>query len=150
MRELSETEFLLLQTSACRQSKPPGMNCPASQGDEPQRSGGAHTHGGVTPLLFAVRGRNDPFVSPAAAIMPVLFPLRNDTWVGNPSGSSSPLPCKAEEFCLRTDSSTASFKSLHFLSLENESTTSSVRPVDLFPNSCEIQSQKPEFLACKT
>ena len=32
----------------------------------------------------------------------LLFPLRNDTWVGNPSGSSSHLPCKAEEFFLRT------------------------------------------------
>ena len=30
--------------------------------------------------------------------MAVLFPLRDDTWVGNPSGSSSHLPCKAEEF----------------------------------------------------
>ena len=58
-------------------------------------------------------GRNDPFVSLAAAIMAVLFamrrvittllfPLRNDTWVGKPSGSSSHLPCKAEEFFLRT------------------------------------------------
>ena len=39
--------------------------------------------------------------------MAVLFPLRNDTWVGNPSGSSSHLPCKAEackaeEFFSRT------------------------------------------------
>ena len=30
--------------------------------------------------------------------MALLFPLRNDTWVGDPSGSSSHLPCKAEEF----------------------------------------------------
>ena len=33
--------------------------------------------------------------------MAVLFPLRDDTWVGNPSGSSSHLLCKAEEFFLR-------------------------------------------------
>ena len=32
----------------------------------------------------------------------LLFPLRNDTWVENPSGSSSHLPYKAEEFFLRT------------------------------------------------
>ena len=41
--ELSNTEFLLLQTSECRQSKPPEMNCPASQGDEPRRGGGGLT-----------------------------------------------------------------------------------------------------------
>ena len=38
-----------------------------------------------------------------AAIMAVLFAMRNDTWVGNPSGPAGHLPCKAEEFCLRTD-----------------------------------------------
>ena len=78
----------------CRQSKPTGMNCPASQGDEPRRGGG-----GSHP-----RGRNAPSVRRAAAIMPFCFPcgvvttllfaLRNDTWVGNPSGSSSHLPYK--------------------------------------------------------
>ena len=35
--------------------------------------------------------------------MAVLFAMRNDTWVGNPSGPAGHLPCKAEEFCLRTD-----------------------------------------------
>ena len=38
-----------------------------------------------------------------AAIMAVLFAMRNDTWVGNPSGPAGHLPCKAEEFCLWTD-----------------------------------------------
>ena len=69
------------------------QNCPASQGDEPRRGGG-----GLTPT-----GAYPPSVRLAAAIMAVLSPLRNDTWAGNPSGSSSHLPCKAEEFCLRTD-----------------------------------------------
>ena len=39
-------------------------------------------------VLFAMR----------RVVTALLFPLRNDTWVGNPSGSSSHLPCKAEEF----------------------------------------------------
>ncbi len=43
-------------------------------------------------VLFAMR----------RAVTPLLFPLRNDTWVGNPSGSLSHLPCKAEEFFLNT------------------------------------------------
>ena len=43
-------------------------------------------------VLFAMR----------RVVTTLLFPLRNDTWVGTPSGSSSPLPCKAEEFFLRT------------------------------------------------
>ena len=30
--------------------------------------------------------------------MAVLFPLRNDTWVGTPSDPAGHLPCKAEEF----------------------------------------------------
>ena len=47
LRELSDTEFLLLQTSECRQSKPAGMNCPASQGDEPRRGGGGLTPTGA-------------------------------------------------------------------------------------------------------
>ena len=67
-------------------------------GRAPKGRRGSHTHGVVTTLPFTLRGRNDPFVSLAAAIMAVLFPLRNDTWVGNHSGSSSHLPCKAEEF----------------------------------------------------
>ena len=50
-------------------------------GRAPKGRRGSYTHGGVTTLLFA---------------------LRNDTWVGNPSGSSSHLPYKAEEFFLRT------------------------------------------------
>ena len=63
LRELSDTEFLLLQTSECRQSKPAGMNCPASQGDEPRRAEGAHTHGAaIMAVLFAMRGRNDTSV----------------------------------------------------------------------------------------
>ena len=51
-------------------------------GRAPKGRRGAHTH---------------------AAIMAVLFAMRNDTWVGNPSGPAGHLPCKAEEFCLRTD-----------------------------------------------
>ena len=51
-------------------------------------------------ITNSARGRNDPSVRLAAAIMAVLFPLRNDTWVENPSGSSSHLPYKAEEFFL--------------------------------------------------
>ena len=39
-------------------------------------------------VLFAMR----------RGVTPILFPLGNDTWVGNPSGSSGHLPCKAEEF----------------------------------------------------
>ena len=35
--------------------------------------------------------------------MAVLFPVRNDTCMGNPSGPAGHLPYKAEEFCLRTD-----------------------------------------------
>ena len=64
LRELSDTEFLLLQISECRQSKQAGMNCPASQGDKPRRGGG-----GLTPT-----GRNAPSVRRAAAIMPFCFP----------------------------------------------------------------------------
>ena len=68
-RELSDTGFLLLQTSECRQLKPAGMNCPASQGDEPEGAeGGSHP-----------RGHYGHFVFLAAVIMVVLFPLRNDT-----------------------------------------------------------------------
>ena len=48
-------------------------------------------------------GHNGRFVPLAAAIMAVLFAMRNDTWVGNPSGPSGHLPYEAEEFCLRTD-----------------------------------------------
>ncbi len=39
-------------------------------------------------VLFAMR----------RVVTTLLFLSRNDTWVGNPSGSSSHLPCKAEEF----------------------------------------------------
>ena len=44
-------------------------------------------------VLFAMR----------RGVTTLLFPSRNDTWAGNPSGSSSHLPYKAEEFCLRMD-----------------------------------------------
>ena len=42
-------------------------------------------------VLFAMR----------RGVTTLLFPLRNDR-MGTPSGSSSHLPCKAEEFFLRT------------------------------------------------
>ena len=61
-------------------------------------------------LINSARGRNAPSVRRAAAIMPfclpcgvvttLLFPLRNDTWAGNPSGPAGHLPCKTEEFSL--------------------------------------------------
>ena len=39
-------EFLLLQTSECRQSKPAGKNCPALQGGtSPEGAEGAYAHG---------------------------------------------------------------------------------------------------------
>ena len=67
-------------------------------GRAPKGRRGSHTHGVVTTLPFTLRGRNAPFVSLAAAIMAVLFAMRNDTCMGNPSGPSGHLPCKAEEF----------------------------------------------------
>ena len=39
-------------------------------------------------VLFAMR----------RVVTALLFTLRNDTWVGNPSGPPGHLPCKAEEF----------------------------------------------------
>ena len=52
-------------------------NCPALQGDEPRRGGG-----GLTPT-----GRNAPSVRRAAAIMAVLFAMR---------GRNDPFVCHAE------------------------------------------------------
>ena len=40
---------------------------------------------------------------PCGVVTPLLFSLRNDTCMGNPSGPAGHLPYKAEEFCLRTD-----------------------------------------------
>ena len=63
-RELSDTGFLLLQTSECRQSKPAGMNCHASQGDEPRRGGGGLTPTWpLWPFCFPCSGHNGRFVS---------------------------------------------------------------------------------------
>ena len=46
LRELSDTEFLLLQTSECRQSKPAGMKLSRLAGGRaPKGRRGAHTHG---------------------------------------------------------------------------------------------------------
>ena len=64
------------------------MNCPASQ----EGAEGVSHPRSATPLLFAMR----------RGVTALLFPLRNDTWVENPSGSSSHLPYKAEEFFFRT------------------------------------------------
>ena len=63
-------------------------------GRAPKGRRGSHTHAAIMAVLFAMR----------RVVMAVLFPSRNDTWVGNPSGSSSHLPYKAEEFFLRTGS----------------------------------------------
>ena len=46
MKKLSDAKFL---ADECPQSKPAGMNCPASQGDEPRRGGGGLTPTGTTP-----------------------------------------------------------------------------------------------------
>ena len=40
LKKLGDAEFL---ADECPQSKPAGMNCPALQGDEPQRGGGGLT-----------------------------------------------------------------------------------------------------------
>ena len=88
-----------------------GRNAPsvlhaAAQAVPPRRG----TSPGGAEGVSRPRGRNAPSVLRAAAIMPfclpcgvvttLLFALRNDTWVGNPSGPSGHLPCKAEEFSL--------------------------------------------------
>ena len=67
-------------------------NCPASQGDEPQRGGGgAHAHGNNTGRIHGRHKRVGKKGEKSLLCM------------GNPSGPAGHLPCKAEEFCLRTD-----------------------------------------------
>ena len=62
-----------------------------SQGDEPRRGGGGLTPTGTTPdaSMDNINGSEKGEKSLLC--------------MGNPSGPSGHLPCKAEEFCLRTD-----------------------------------------------
>ena len=66
-------------------------NCPASQGDEPQRGGG-----GLTPTRTTPDASTDNINGLEKGEKSLLC-------MGNPSGPAGHLPCKAEEFCLRTD-----------------------------------------------
>ncbi len=66
-------------------------NCPASQGDEPRRVGR-----GLTPMGTTPDSSTDNINGSEKGEKSLLC-------MGNPSGSEGHLPCKAEEFCLRTD-----------------------------------------------
>ena len=65
-------------------------NCPASQGNESRRGGGG------TPTGTTTDASTDNINGSKKGEKSLLC-------MGNPSGPAGHLPCKAEEFCLRTD-----------------------------------------------